>query len=744
MFTKGLPGKKAHFLIGAVLVVCLAWLPCRAQSLDSIKGPVCVLTDSVTRQSYSLSPERSLYNVVITDGLAYIQLTQLFVNTFGNIKDIAYVFPLPNMGSVHSMAMEYRDSLYQAKIYRKEEAQAKYDSVVQAGGSGALLTQTKPNIFQQHLANIKQGDSAYVRIGLVVPLKYDNGVFELAVPTMIGERYQSAGQPYVPSSGTLWNPPENRDGQTIQINVLIQTGYPITGLTSPTHPFMTGGLDVMRQTLEDRGVMKQEDKVERPYSCGGMLLSQTTYPNRDFVLRFSRGASDRDFTLASYYDTASGVGHFAMNIFPDTSLFKGTRPDLDIVLLVDISGSQAGWPLDKEKEICQSILGRLLPTDRLAVLAFNTSQYWAFGDANAVDASAANVATAKTFINGLASTGGTDLLAGVNAALATPQTSGRERYYVFLTDGFVTNEEAIIAAIRSHPSNPTVFTFGCGNSINRYLIDEAANTGNGGYGTVITQTEAVTPFVDAAWQKIETPQLKNITVDFGSAGADFIVMPSGANLFVGRPVEVYGRYSTGGSAVVTVTGDCAGSPVEIKKTVVFASGENMNVMLPQVWARELIEELSIEEGTTDQYKETIVELSLTYQVLSKYTAFLAITPQPVNSDESMESQMQNAYKLDAQAPGNSPTLRAKLKSFMLCILKGILKIAMPANAVMKEFRVFDVSGKCLYSFKPPAGAQVRQFEWDGRLENGVRLRPGCYVATVKADAKMFTAQFVWK
>jgi len=52
------------------------------------------------------------------------------------------------------------------------------------------------------------------------------------------------------------------------------------------------------------------------------------------------------------------MGYFYGLVFPDTSLFGGSRPKLDIVLLVDVSGSQSGWPLAKEKEIANAVLGK--------------------------------------------------------------------------------------------------------------------------------------------------------------------------------------------------------------------------------------------------------------------------------------------------------------------------------------------------------------------------------------------------
>ena len=707
-----------------------------SQTIDSIKGPLCVVYDTVSKKSFTLSPEHSTYSIVVTDGLAHVKIEQLYVNSFGRIRDIVYIFPMPNKGSVHSMSMLYKNELYQAKIMEKQEAQRKYDSVVNTGGTGALLLQERPNIFQQRLANIAYGDSAIVTIGFSMPLKYDNGTYELAIPTMIGERYQSSGVDFVPS-GPFWNPPENRDGQSLQINVLIQTGFEIANLESPTHPMVTGALSSMRQTLEDRGVIDPTSEIAEPYGCGGILVSQATYPNRDFVLRFSRKAAAQDFSLASCFDRTRNEGYFAMNIFPDTSIFTGPRPDLDIVLMVDHSGSQSGWPLEAEKKVASEILSRLLPTDMITVLGFQSVVTWAYSNTTPREATAANIAVASSFINALAATGGTELLSAVQAALAVPQSSGYERYYIFLTDGFVTNETAIITAIRDHPSNPTVFTFGCGNSINRYLIDEAAATGNGGYGTVITELEAresVVPFVDAAWEKISTPQLKNVTVDFGAAtGANNLLMPSGTNLFTGRPIEIYGTYTGGGQATVTVKGVLADKEVVLQKNVTFAANENMNFMVPKIWAREYIEYLSINEGTTQANKAAIIEVSTAFQVLSKYTAFLAISPQKAEGSSSAIREF----------PSMS-TVKQASACLTVTVSKGILNITLPRQAVIEKLFIYDLKGRLIYILPFSIGTATQHIFWDGKTGMGTGLKPGTYVVCIKTKTGVLKSPFMWK
>lgn len=730
--------------VAAVLSMLLAGvLPALGQDVsfpvDDIEGPVCVLHDTARGVAFTMSPVHSKYNLIVTDGLAHMRLTQMFVNEYGDIRDIVYVFPLPHNGAVHAMSMEYRDSLYVARIYEKEEAQQIYDSVAASGGTAALLLQERPNVFQQHLANIAVGDTAWVRIDVSMPLKYVAGTYELAVPTMIGCRYPSAGADPV-SGCSGWNPPPDRDGQSLEFNVLIQTGYEVHGLESPTHTIDVMSIETARPILEQRSLLTADTELPMPYNLAAVLASAQTYPNSDFVLRFSRTNAARDFSVASYFEPDRSLGHFALSLFPDTTQFIGPRPDLEIVLLIDISGSQTGWPIAKEKEICHSILDRLLPTDRLTVLSFNTMVTWCFGNSLPVDASAGSIATAREFIDGLAAGGGTNLLQGVTEALSAPATTEHERYYIFLTDGFITNEEAIFDTLRNHPTQPTVFTFGAGNNLNRYFLEQAAAIGNG-FATEITEYESVEPKVDQAWERIESPQLRNVSVDFGGLDVSEILMPLGSSLYRGGPLTIYGAYRTGGLRTVTVTGYRDGAPVQFSEQVTFAHGRNLNRMVPQVWARHKIEQLVIDEGNTTDNKDSIIAISIEYQVLSKYTAFLAVSPtSPINEAPRVDS---GAYiGLEAE-PGFEPA-RAVRTALEVRVEKSALQLLAPSGAVIEQMSILDLRGRVLYTVQLDRREGVMMVRWDGRLGGGALLPVGRYVVRVKTDRGWLSASVLWR
>ena len=713
-------------------VIITGSVPAGAQSImipaDSAKGPMCIVIDSAHRVAVPLSPNKSQYNVVITDGIAQVKLSQMFVNDYGVIKDIVYVFPLPHEAAVHAMAMEYKGKLYSAEIYEKQDAQAKYDSVVQSGGNAALLLQDRPNVFQQRLANIAFHDTAWISIELSMPLSYNNGTFEFALPTMVAERYQSQNASTVLSSGTGWNPPPNRDGQSLDINVLVQTGFPVTHLTSPTHDIAVSSIDEVKSELVNRQVIRGETVLSMPYSSGVLLQKVSTYPNKDFVLRFDRAGAGMDMTAASYYDTTLKTGYFYANIFPDTGLFSGERPKLDIVILIDISGSQGGWPLAKEKEIANKILDNLTSEDRFTVLSFESSVSWCFGKASVV-ATEENIGKARTFINGLAASGGTNLLAGIKEALEIGAGNAYSRFFVFLTDGQITNEDAIFTAIREHPTAPTIFTFGAGNNLNRYFLDEAAKVGNG-VSTEITENENVPPIVESVWNKIESPQLANVTVTCAGLDRQQLLFPNGTMLYKGSPVTMFGVYDQGGTRTVTITGIRNGETVTLAKELTLASVPNANTMIPRIWAKQMISKLRLEEGTGTKNKNHIIELSKQYQVLSDYTAFLAINPVDVTEDNSISGGMVSAV-IDKSAVGLG-------RAVMVHQTSEILEIELAAGNSLLELTIYDISGRCMIRVPVSLRQRCHRFLWDRLFTNGKKLARGHYILKIRTTQGLIT------
>lgn len=713
---------------GWILILGLGSLmTVRAQTIsipyDVIRGPLIVMLDESTGKPLPLSPEFTRYNVTITDGFAQAKITQVFVNRYGKVKDMVYVFPLPHDGAVHAMRMQCKDSLFIAKIMEKAQAQKQYDSVMQSGGQGALLLQNRPNIFEQHIANLKSGDSATVEIEISMPLKYVDGTFEFSMPTLVAQRYGGGTGTASGNAANAWNPPADREGPSLQFNVIVQTGFAIADLKSPTHPLAISTAAEARSQLQARGLILGGDSLHQAQAQAVLLKSQSAYPNTDFVLRFRRASRSQDFSVASNWLSPQLGGYFALSLYPDTESAQTERGAIELVLLVDISGSQDGWPLRKEKEIAQALLKRLTPKDRLSVLAFNNTVTYAFPSSIAVDASSENILQAGKFVDALTSGGGTELLNAINTTLGLAQTTEHQRYYAFLTDGFITNEGAIFDAIRNHASKPTILTFGAGNNLNRSFLETSAAVGNG-FATEITETESAAGKADTAWSRIESPQLTQITLDFGTTQVSEVLTPVQNRLYRGLPYTVYGRYAKGGTSMVTLQAFRNGSPIRLQHELFLADATQADWVCSKLWAREQIARLRLDEGVSQKNKTAIINLSVEHQVLSEYTAFLAIKPEAVTDDNNLNRN------LPATGLGQGHALQLPLYSWAQDGTGWVLRLN-PGNALL-DFRVVNLQGKSVFAWSAKGQSPATQiFRWDGRDAMGNALKSGPYLVLIR-------------
>lgn len=219
------------------------------------------------------------------------------------------------------------------------------------------------------------------------------------------------------------------------------------------------------------------------------------------------------------------------------------------------------------------------------------------------------------------------------------------RLVMFLTDGYVGNDMAIIDAIRKNRATTRVFAFGIGNSVNRYLLDNMAAAGGGEVEYVLIDSQHTGTIEANAAQAVErfnrrtaTPVLTDIRVTFSSDLKPIDMLPDPTalgggipDLFDAKPVIIVGRYVAHGAGTITITGQTASGAWEKSIQAVFPASDERNTSLPTVWARAKIESLINQDLTVMQtqqvdpkIREQIITLGETFGVMSAFTSFVAV------------------------------------------------------------------------------------------------------------------------
>lgn len=524
-----------------------------------------------------------------------VKVRQVFRNPTGEPMEAIYTFPLAAGGAVDDMTLRIGDRVVKGAVKRKEEARAIYDAARRQGKLAGLLDQERPNVFVQSVANIPPNAKVEVEIQYVETLKFEAGRYEFVFPMVVGPRYSPKHNP-----GAFQNPKYaaqgTRAGHDIALSLKLDAGLPVDAIDSTTHEIV----------------------VENRTAAGAFikLRNQNEIPNKDFILRWDvTGRKINDALLT--HRGRDGNGYFTFVLAPPDAPAREDITPKEIVFVIDTSGSMHGFPLDKAKEAMMAAIEGLHPRDRFNLITFSGDTHLLFN--GPVAATQENIAEAKRFLAGRRSGGGTEMMKAIRASLAPSGSREHVRVVCFMTDGYVGNEDEIIAEIRRHPE-ARVFSFGIGSSVNRHLLDQMSLQGRGEVEYVGLQDDG-SAAAKRFHQRVQTPLLTDIQLTFQGLAVEEIYPKRIPDLFSAKPVVVSGRYRDAGHGVVKITGKMGGHPFERAVQVDFAAAAQRDG-IRSLWARTKLGELMI-EGTA-QNKDAITELGLQYRLMTPFTSFVAV------------------------------------------------------------------------------------------------------------------------
>lgn len=587
-----------------------------AQCPDDVPGTGALVTDLPGRETPVPVPlEHTDVRASIAGFLATTDVVQTFHNPFDTKIEAVYVFPLPENAAVSEFVMSIGERRIRGIIRERREAERIYHEARAAGHVASLLTQERPNIFTQSVANIEPGKRIDVSIRYYHTLAYDDGDLEYVFPMVVGPRFNPSG--FTGGIGAVARGDRGVSGQNVEVQYL-QPGERSGHDVSLAVEF-AGGLEIEE-------VMSRSHQIEvvrdGPRIAGVRLSAADTIPNKDFVLR-CRVAGDAIKPALIAHRTPSGDGYFTLLLVPPADLADRPRRPMEMVFVLDCSGSMYGRPLAQAKAAVRHALSRLAPGDTFQVIQFSNAAS-AMGPAP-VPATRDNVRAAQRYLDSLNGEGGTMMIEGIRAALQFPHDPERLRIVTFLTDGYIGNETEILSEMRRLLGPSRVFSFGVGSSPNRYLMDRMAKLGAGAVAYLGLNDDGA-DVMDRFFTRASRPALTDIEIDWGAMGVHevFPASPAGRvpDLFVGRPVVLAGRFTGSLPDRIVIRGRANGRMVELEAPVHTAHGA---AALAQIWARHKIADLAdrAAAGEAADIAPQVREIALTYGIMSAFTAFVA-------------------------------------------------------------------------------------------------------------------------
>ena len=595
-------------------------------------------------------------NVDIEGDLAGVTVVQTFINPTQEPLHATYLFPMNKDAAVHGMQMEISDEIVEAKIKKIEKAKKIFKKAKKEGKTASLLTQHRPNMFTQKIANLIPGLPIKITLKYAQTINKVDNEYQLVVPLIVGPRYQPLGSGKAPlvvdqniavgvkkvrsdSTYGQWeieslpkypsvfgpNAQFQVDRERVSLKVNIKAGIPITNVYSHTHELDISGTE--------------KDKV-------ATLSDGRTIDNRDFVLNYRLTGKSTQASILTHRKEKDG--YFSLLIEPPTVPQNKDITAREMIFVLDTSGSMSGEPMNASKVFMRHALKTLRPDDYFRIINFGSRSH-EFTN-SPIRATQNNLYRGQNHIDSLNANGGTEIAPAIVKAFSSPLISRTLRIVIFLTDGYVSNESAVMQLINEKIKDARIYAFGVGTSVNRYLLSEMGRIGHG-FARYIDPTEDSEEVAIKFARMLGSPVLTDISIDWNKLNVSEVTPEIIPDLFSGDSIRIQGKYEGSGLQTIRVNGKVQGREASLPLQVNLPQ-ENFydasTSAIPLVWARSKISDYmrqlnaksNVSNKFSDELKFKVTTLGLDHSLATKWTSFVAVSRRVVNPQPEITPEAQ--------------------------------------------------------------------------------------------------------
>jgi Ca-activated chloride channel family protein len=555
----------------------------------------------------------------ITGLTSRVELTQDFVNVFDVPLEATYVFPLPDRGAVTRMQMTADGRVVEAELREREAARQAYDEAIASGRRASIAEEERPDVFTMRVGNILPGERVSVALTLVSPLAYEDGEATFRFPLVVAPRYipGRALTDVAVGDGHADDTDAVPDASRISPPVLLP-GFP--------HPVPLA-IDV---AIDPAGLALSEVRSSLHVVSTGdgrIRVQPGERANRDFVLRLRYGAEELTDSLVLVPDAEGDEGTYQLTVLPPVS--SSPRRPRDLVLVLDRSGSMAGWKMVAARRAAARIVDTLSSGDRFAVLTFDDEIDRPNGLPDGlVDASDRHRYRAVEHLARVDARGGTEMVAPLRQALGFLRGSrgsdARDAVLILVTDGQVGNEDQLLRELSGDLQRVRVHTVGIDQAVNAGFLGRLASVG-GGRCELVESEDRLDEAMDDIHRRIGAPLAHSLSMRAEALETieDTASPARLPGLFPGVPLVVTGRYR--GSATGSIT--LRGTRSEGGDWSSCVAGQRREApAVTAQWARAHLRDLEDRYAAdpTEELERRIVDTSLRFGVLCRFTAYVAV------------------------------------------------------------------------------------------------------------------------
>ena len=571
-----------------------------------------------------LSLEEMEITVRIDNGDACVFVRQIFANHTGGIEEGNYIFALPSHATISDFATWDGPVRLPAVILERKRAEELYNQLKQQA--------IDPGLLQMGERGAEEAKRSSVFSARIVPIPaYGTKRLEI-------EYHESIPVEDLKSYFAIPLRPDAYSAQAaahFRINFELHSAHAIRNFEAPAKIFP---LLIEQNT---------------PHLVQGHFEGKNINLGEDFVATYEVDPADSDtLQLLTYRNPASGQpsptetspvrsttepGFFEaqalLGFGGGASGTAASSAPKTAVVLFDTSLSMQWEKLQRSYQALETLLHTLRPSDRFALVLFNT-------ETQVVPMAAADQGNVQRAIQSVRSSrlrGGTDLQHALHAGLEQfAAAGGSNGYLVILSDGGATRGPIQNRKIASwyesawkqipDAQRPRTYILAVGDDANLPLFRMLAQ--QDGLLEHVLSTEPMEFKLNSFLSKIGRSPVGQLDLSVAPNTAVDTVYPLQAATFSGSMASWVGRYQRPQDKVgFTVHGVRDGDPLQISGTANLPRGSFDHPQLPRLWARARVDSLlaKIERDGEDQASvDEIIRLARKYKFVTPYTSFLAV------------------------------------------------------------------------------------------------------------------------
>ncbi|MFK7987553.1 MAG: VIT domain-containing protein [Sandaracinaceae bacterium] len=551
------------------------------------------LTVRMEQREAPLPQRRERLRVVVDGQYAETGLTQVFHNPTPDVLEGQYVLRPSLDARVEGFAYYIGEERIVGEVLERQAARRVYRQVTRARRDPAILEQTADGEFTFRVFPIQPAEDKRVDI-------------------RFGE--------WLPRRGRTVDYRAPLRGADAEI--LIRDAR-ARHLRSPTHELdveaVSGGFRVRtRARLDDGAELRLRWDIEEP------AFTPNVWVHRD----------------------EGEEGYFLLSLASPEGYEERTAPK-DVTLVLDHSGSMAGEAMLNAQAAAADVVRRLGASDRLNVIGFDDDVRPLFSRPRAADAETR--ADALEFIARLSAGGGTDIAYALTRALASQHDAAPgPQVLIFVTDGQSAPATALRAAAADR-RDCRVFTVGVGGGVNRALLSRLAAVKRGSF-TSIADPRRIEAEVGHLYAQIAHPLLVGLSIELEGGTISRTYPRTLSDLFLDDELVVAGRFRGDGPLSFTIRGTLDGEDMAL------TARASQRVSGPRPWVGRrwavgrvdhLLENIAL-DGPEPELTSEVVSLGLAYQLVTPYTAFLAIPERELTAEAAVTLAAGRQQRANAQ------------------------------------------------------------------------------------------------